>query len=129
MHVSVKNLSVNPSLPQSLLRGTDSWSVAELAHALVVMSHFHSLSSFALGCGLTPEMDTSYEYLLPEGSGLSSLPGGPTNTALGVGRVRENSDSEPHSDSEPQTPEDRSPPTDSRTGQYMVQYYLDSTCK
>lgn len=43
---------------QELLIGHDSWSIAELTQAIVIMSHYHSLASFALGCGLTPEVDT-----------------------------------------------------------------------
>lgn len=103
-----------------------------MAHALVVMAHFHSLSSFALGCGLTPEIDTSQEFMTMEGRGaeFTSNPSPTlTNPALGVGRQRENSESDtPQTDSEPITPDfPSSPPTDSRTGQYMVHYFLN--CK
>ena len=37
--------------------GTDSWSVAELVHALVIMAFFHALAGFCLGCGVNPEID------------------------------------------------------------------------
>ncbi|KAM4700590.1 sestrin-2 [Discoglossus pictus] len=41
---------------ESLLRskGSHNWSLAELIHALVLLTHFHSLSSFILGCGIYP---------------------------------------------------------------------------
>ncbi|KAJ7991668.1 hypothetical protein DPEC_G00286270 [Dallia pectoralis] len=36
--------------------GADArWSLAELIHAIVLMAHSHSLSSFVWGCGLHPE--------------------------------------------------------------------------
>ncbi|XP_029603776.1 sestrin-2 isoform X18 [Salmo trutta] len=38
--------------------GADArWSLAELIHAVVLMTHSHSLSSFVWGCGLHPEPD------------------------------------------------------------------------
>lgn len=41
-------------------RGGNSWSLAELSHAVVLMTHFHALSSFVLGCGIrTPESQLS----------------------------------------------------------------------
>ncbi|CAI8021574.1 Sestrin-1 [Geodia barretti] len=122
---------VTPVHMKNLLRGSDSWSVSELAHAVVVMAHFHSLSSFALSCGLTPEIDTLYEVMMTSLEGAefpSAHPGCLTNPALGLGRRRENSGSEStQTDSGPISPEPPSSPTDSRTGQYMVQYYLSST--
>ncbi|XP_028316366.1 sestrin-2 isoform X2 [Gouania willdenowi] len=33
------------------------WSLAELIHAVVLMAHAHSVSSFVYGCGLNPELD------------------------------------------------------------------------
>ena len=43
---------------QDLLVGPDSFSLGELAHAIVIMTHYHALASFALGCGVNPEIDT-----------------------------------------------------------------------
>ncbi|XP_036253005.1 sestrin-2 isoform X2 [Molothrus ater] len=41
---------------QALLRpGQDSWSLAELVQALVLLTHYHSLASFVFGCGIRPE--------------------------------------------------------------------------
>ncbi|XP_071396846.1 sestrin-2 [Centroberyx affinis] len=38
------------------------WSLAELIHAVVLMAHAHSLSSFVWGCGLHPEPDHTEGY-------------------------------------------------------------------
>ncbi|XP_069479035.1 sestrin-2 isoform X2 [Ambystoma mexicanum] len=35
----------------------NSWSLAELIHALVLLTHYHSLASFVFGCGINPELD------------------------------------------------------------------------
>lgn len=41
---------------QALLKpGEDSWSLAELVQALVLLTHYHSLASFVFGCGIKPE--------------------------------------------------------------------------
>lgn len=43
---------------QALLKpGEDSWSLAELVQALVLLTHYHSLASFVFGCGIKPEED------------------------------------------------------------------------
>lgn len=33
-----------------------SWSLAELVHAVVLLTHYHSLASFTFGCGISPEI-------------------------------------------------------------------------
>lgn len=33
-----------------------SWSLAELIHAVVLLTHYHSLASFTFGCGISPEI-------------------------------------------------------------------------
>ncbi|XP_068199170.1 sestrin-1 isoform X1 [Antennarius striatus] len=33
-----------------------SWSLAELIHAVVLLTHYHSLASFTFGCGITPDI-------------------------------------------------------------------------
>lgn len=33
------------------------WSLSEVVHAMVLLSHFHSLSSFVFSCGLTQKLD------------------------------------------------------------------------
>ncbi|NXU47115.1 SESN2 protein, partial [Turnix velox] len=41
---------------QALLKtGENSWSLAELVQALVLLTHYHSLASFVFGCGINPE--------------------------------------------------------------------------
>nr|XP_014341071.1 PREDICTED: sestrin-2 [Latimeria chalumnae] len=40
-----------------LTTGENSWSLAELIHAVVLLTHYHSLSSFVFGCGINPELD------------------------------------------------------------------------
>ncbi|XP_017936681.2 LOW QUALITY PROTEIN: sestrin-2 [Manacus vitellinus] len=43
---------------EALLKpGEDSWSLAELVQALVLLTHYHSLASFVFGCGIKPEGD------------------------------------------------------------------------
>lgn len=43
---------------QALLKtGEDSWSLAELVQALVLLTHYHSLASFVFGCGIHPKVD------------------------------------------------------------------------
>ncbi|SPP72970.1 sestrin homolog isoform X1 [Drosophila guanche] len=40
-----------------LTKGKNSWSLSEVVHAMVLLSHFHSLSSFVFSCGLTQKLD------------------------------------------------------------------------
>ncbi|KAF7266090.1 hypothetical protein GWI33_020542 [Rhynchophorus ferrugineus] len=44
--------------------GKDSWSLAEVVHAIVILAHFHSLCSFVFSCGVNQELDQAggYEY-------------------------------------------------------------------
>ena len=49
--------AIDRSHIESLTHGSDPWSVSELFHALVILAHFHSLSSFIYGCGINPELD------------------------------------------------------------------------
>jgi sestrin len=44
---------------ERLTKGTNSWSLAEVVHAIVILAHFHSLSSFVFSCGLNQEVDAS----------------------------------------------------------------------
>ncbi|XP_055601644.1 sestrin homolog [Uranotaenia lowii] len=44
---------------ERLTRGQNSWSLSEVVHAIVLLAHFHSLSSFVFSCGLTQELDTA----------------------------------------------------------------------
>lgn len=46
-----------PPPSQGLLKAEEhSWSLAELIHAVVLLTHYHSLASFTFGCGITPEI-------------------------------------------------------------------------
>lgn len=47
-----------------------AWSLAELIHALVLLTHFHALSSYILGCGIYP----------PEGNEVIQRPPSPDVT-------------------------------------------------
>ncbi|XP_072356784.1 sestrin-1-like isoform X2 [Scyliorhinus torazame] len=43
---------------ENLLKtGENSWSLAELIHAVVLLTHYHSLASFVLGCSIRHELD------------------------------------------------------------------------
>ncbi|XP_054736752.1 sestrin homolog [Anastrepha obliqua] len=42
---------------EGLTKGKNSWSLSEVVHAMVLLSHFHSLSSFVFSCGLTQKLD------------------------------------------------------------------------
>lgn len=55
---------------ERLTKGTNSWSLAEVVHAIVILAHFHSLSSFVFSCGLNQELDASLKSgtLEPEAS-------------------------------------------------------------
>lgn len=53
---------------QNLAKGEDNWSMSELMQAVVLLIHFHSLSSFVYGCGVNPEADH------PNGHVLGSIP-------------------------------------------------------
>ncbi|CAH1798599.1 unnamed protein product [Owenia fusiformis] len=49
---------INRQHIEKLLKtGKDSWSLSELTHAIVLLVHFHALSSFVYGCGINPEIN------------------------------------------------------------------------
>ncbi|XP_026871337.2 sestrin-1 isoform X1 [Electrophorus electricus] len=42
---------------ESLLKAEEhSWSLAELIHAVVLLTHYHSMASFTFGCGISPDI-------------------------------------------------------------------------
>ncbi|CAB3996286.1 sestrin-1 isoform X1 [Paramuricea clavata] len=49
--------TVNSDNMKELREGEDSWSLSELVQAITILIHFHCLSSFVFGCGVTPEVD------------------------------------------------------------------------
>lgn len=71
-----------PPLQKLLKISEQSWSLAELVHAVVLLAHFHALTSFALGCG----QDT-----WPEGWGMLklALPGSLCFCEVGNGSCQE----------------------------------------
>ncbi|XP_063237122.1 sestrin homolog isoform X2 [Bacillus rossius redtenbacheri] len=48
---------LNKTHIEKLTKGKDSWSLAEVVHAIVLLAHFHSLASFVFGCGVNEELD------------------------------------------------------------------------
>ncbi|KAF1505460.1 Sestrin-1, partial [Eudyptula minor novaehollandiae] len=44
-------------IEQLLKTEENSWSLAELIHAVVLLTQYHSLASFTFGCGISPEID------------------------------------------------------------------------
>lgn len=63
---ALSTIITDPILPihlQRLTKGQNSWSLSEVVHAIVLLAHFHSLSSFVFSCGLTQELDTSSQRI------------------------------------------------------------------
>ncbi|CAH1407802.1 unnamed protein product [Nezara viridula] len=52
---------LNKTHIQKLTKGSDSWSLAEVVHAIVLLAHFHSLSSFVFGCGVNEAVEEKGE--------------------------------------------------------------------
>uniref|UniRef100_A0A8C5B262 Sestrin 2 n=1 Tax=Gadus morhua TaxID=8049 RepID=A0A8C5B262_GADMO len=61
------------------------WSLAELIHAVILMAHAHSLSSFVWGCGVNPEPDHTGGHAFSPPSP-NHLPCGPHSPAHEDGR-------------------------------------------
>jgi len=45
-----------------LVKGEDSWSIAELVHAMSIICTFNSLAGIVYGCGVTEEIDLGDNY-------------------------------------------------------------------
>ncbi|KAM6459516.1 sestrin-1 isoform 3-T3 [Liasis olivaceus] len=58
-------------IEQLLKTEEHSWSLAELVHAVVLLTHYHSLASFTFGCGINPEIhcDGGHTFRLPSVDG------------------------------------------------------------
>lgn len=52
--------------------GKDSWSLAEVVHAIVILTHFHSLCSFVFSCGVNQELDHAGGHEYPGGQGVAA---------------------------------------------------------
>jgi len=60
----------------ALVKGTDTWSIAELVHAIVLMASFRALSGFVYGMGINAEIDLPYVDT-PEGPDGDAAPDEP----------------------------------------------------
>jgi len=47
---------LNKSHIEKLTKGSN-WSLAEVVHAIVLLTHFHALTSFVFGCGINDHDD------------------------------------------------------------------------
>ena len=55
--IKISNTFIPLFTLQRLTKGADNWSLAEVVHAIVLLAHFHSLSSFVFACGINEELD------------------------------------------------------------------------
>ncbi|KAH8373605.1 hypothetical protein KR200_003417, partial [Drosophila serrata] len=73
---------------ERLTKGKNSWSLSEVVHAMVLLSHFHSLSSFVFSCGLTQKLDSlsspklKSPPVLVGGGGATAATNEPANTPM-----------------------------------------------
>ncbi|RWS30217.1 Sestrin-like protein [Leptotrombidium deliense] len=58
---------------EKLTKGNDSWSLSEVVHAIVILSHFHALSSFVFGCGIN-DADLELDHKLTSNGHKNELP-------------------------------------------------------
>ncbi|KAL3246571.1 hypothetical protein MRX96_057582 [Rhipicephalus microplus] len=42
---------------EKLTKGKNNWSLSEVVQAIVILAHFHALSSFVFGCGINADME------------------------------------------------------------------------
>eukprot|EP00731_Ephydatia_muelleri_P031963 Em0023g470a len=117
---------LKPDHMKALLRGADSWSVAELIQALVIFAHFHVLAGFALGCGVNPELDTPMGYVMAPTERDTTPFSFEGNPALGLGGTPSDSvDSEPVSPMDkPMFRHDSPPPPGVATSR--IQHYFET---
>ncbi|GAB0091697.1 Sestrin homolog [Sergentomyia squamirostris] len=60
---------------EALTKGRFCWTLAEVVHAIVILAHFHSLSSFVFSCGLTQELNNSTSQSRRQSGVATSSPG------------------------------------------------------
>lgn len=53
---------LNEAMVKDLVEGSDSWSISELVHAIVIMATYHMLSGLVFGFGIAPELDLAGRY-------------------------------------------------------------------
>ena len=65
--------ALNKENIRQLINFEDPWTLRELVYVILLMALFHSLSSFSIGCGIVPEIDTN---------------GGTVDESLGIKKCR-----------------------------------------
>lgn len=73
---------------ERLTKGANSWSLAEVVHAIVILAHFHSLSSFVFSCGLNQEVNTSPKLSEQESSEKATAEIKPSTTPPFIQRLK-----------------------------------------
>ncbi|XP_011501309.1 PREDICTED: sestrin homolog isoform X2 [Ceratosolen solmsi marchali] len=48
---------LNKCYIENLTKGEGNWSLSELVHAIILLVHFHSLSTFLFSCGITKKLE------------------------------------------------------------------------
>eukprot|EP00042_Codosiga_hollandica_P030944 m.183536 g.183536 ORF g.183536 m.183536 type:complete len:559 (+) comp53501_c0_seq1:195-1871(+) len=56
--------------------GPDLWSRTDLVHAMLILTHFHSLSGVVFGCGIAqePELEGAFTWVFPQKASEPSTP-------------------------------------------------------
>ncbi|GFS22754.1 sestrin-1 [Elysia marginata] len=57
-----------------LLKSSEPWSLSELMHAIILLTHFHALCSFVFGCGISAEVDSQGGHTYVESVLTSTAP-------------------------------------------------------
>ncbi|RUS75477.1 hypothetical protein EGW08_016761 [Elysia chlorotica] len=65
-----------------LLKSPEPWSLSELMHAIILLTHFHSLCSFVFGCGISSAVDSQGERTYLESVLTSTAPTSLSSSAL-----------------------------------------------
>uniref|UniRef100_A0A023GM61 P53 regulated pa26 nuclear protein sestrin n=1 Tax=Amblyomma triste TaxID=251400 RepID=A0A023GM61_AMBTT len=61
---------------ERLTKGKNNWSLSEVVQAIVILAHFHALSSFVFGCGINADMEEeSNGTAVYSANGDSGVPG------------------------------------------------------
>ncbi|GFO05705.1 sestrin-like protein [Plakobranchus ocellatus] len=64
-----------------LLKSSEPWSMSELMHAIILLTHFHALSSFVFGCGISSQIDSQGGNTYTESVLTSSSPPAPPTSS------------------------------------------------
>ncbi|KAI1294604.1 Sestrin-3 [Halotydeus destructor] len=110
----------NKSHIEKLTRNRDdSWSVSELVHAIVLLAHFHALSSLVFSCGINDDYDTADST--GSSSSSSSAASAPSVASTGGGQATKRSTAP--GDMTPPSPP--SPPSGSPVSEGTVEALLN----